>query len=60
MFGGLLYGTDVNWLAQVFNIFINDPIHNTFNWYTDVVASQLRRSLAHRRLTLRPPDAELL
>jgi hypothetical protein len=38
LFGGLLYGTDDNWLAQVLNVFINDPLHEQFNWFMDIVA----------------------
>ncbi|MEO1439572.1 MAG: SH3 domain-containing protein, partial [Chloroflexota bacterium] len=38
MFGGLAYTTDVNWLAQVMAIYINDPQHEQFNFYMDAVA----------------------
>jgi hypothetical protein len=38
MFGGLLYPSDVNWLAQVLNIYVNDPFHEQYHWYMDIVA----------------------
>ncbi len=38
MFGGLLYPTDTNWLAQVLGIFSYDPLREQFNWYMDMVA----------------------
>ncbi len=38
MFGGLLYNTQTNWLAQVLAIYINDPQRETYNWYMDAVA----------------------
>lgn len=38
MFGGLLFSTDNNWLAQVLAIYINDPLREQFNWYMDIVA----------------------
>jgi len=38
MFGGLLYATDVNWLAQVLAIYDRDPWARTYNWYMDMVA----------------------
>lgn len=37
MFGGLLYPTQNNFLAQVLNIFINDPSARDNNWYMDAV-----------------------
>lgn len=37
MFGGLLFPTDNNWLAQVLNIYINDPFAEQNNWYMDIV-----------------------
>lgn len=38
MFGGLLYPTETNWLAQVLNIYEDDPFHERYNWYMDMVA----------------------
>lgn len=38
MFGGLLYPTDENWLAQVLTIFVNDPFGEQNNYFFDVVA----------------------
>lgn len=38
MFGGLLYPTQDNWLAQVLRIYENDPLREQFNWYMDQVA----------------------
>lgn len=38
MFGGLLFSTPNNWLAQVLNIYINDPLREQYNWYMDIVA----------------------
>lgn len=38
MFGGLLYPTESNWLAQVLGIFSYDPQREQFNWYMDMVA----------------------
>ncbi len=38
MFGGLLYGTQDNWLARVLAIIENDPFHEENNWYMDMVA----------------------
>jgi len=38
MFGGLLYSTDVNWLAQVLAIYQGDSQREQFNWFMDVVA----------------------
>ncbi len=38
MFGGLLFGTDDNWLAQVLAIFEDDPLRERYNWYFDMVA----------------------
>jgi hypothetical protein len=37
MVGGLLYPTQNNFLAQVLNIFINDPSAQANNWYMDAV-----------------------
>lgn len=37
MFGGLLYPTPVNWLAQVLSIFSTDPQRQANNWYMDSV-----------------------
>lgn len=37
MFGGLLYPTPENWLAQVLAILINDPLREENNWYFDIV-----------------------
>ena len=38
MFGGLLFSTEVNWLAQVLNIFQDDGFRERYNWYMDAVA----------------------
>ncbi len=38
MFGGLLYPTQENFLAQVMNIYFNDPMRDDFNWFMDIVA----------------------
>jgi hypothetical protein len=38
MFGGLLYPTTNNWLAQVLAIYEDDPFHEQYNWYMDMVA----------------------
>jgi len=38
MFGGLLYATDVNWLAQVLAIYSADGSARRNNWYMDMVA----------------------
>ncbi len=38
MFGGLLYPTENNWLAQVLNIYTQDPFVERNNWYMDLVA----------------------
>lgn len=37
MFGGLLFPTENNWLAQVLNIYVNDPLVEQNNWYMDIV-----------------------
>jgi len=37
MFGGLLFPTENNWLAQVLNIYANDPFVEQNNWYMDIV-----------------------
>lgn len=37
MFGGLLYPSDQNWLAQVLSIFVNDPQGEFNNYYFDIV-----------------------
>jgi hypothetical protein len=37
MFGGLLYPTEQNWLAQVLAIYINDPQAEFNNYYFDIV-----------------------
>lgn len=38
MFGGLLYPTENNWLAQVLKIYADDPFVERYNWYMDIVA----------------------
>ncbi len=38
MFGGLLYNSGDNWLAQVLAIYQNDPRREEFNWYFDIAA----------------------
>ncbi len=38
MFGGLVYGTEDNWLARVLAIYQNDPFRAENNWYMDIVA----------------------
>jgi hypothetical protein len=38
MFGGLLYPSEDNWLARVLAIYVNDPFHEQYNWYMDIVA----------------------
>lgn len=38
LFGGLLYNTQANWLAQVLAIYIKDPQREANNWYMDAVA----------------------
>ncbi len=38
IFGGLLYNSGYNWLAQVLAIFENDPRRDEFNWYFDIAA----------------------
>lgn len=38
MFGGLLFNSGTNWLAQVLSIYINDPQRESNNWYMDAVA----------------------
>jgi hypothetical protein len=37
MFGGLLYPTSNNFLAEVLNIYVNDASAPAHNWYMDVV-----------------------
>ncbi len=37
MFGGLLYPTHRNWLAEVMRVIASDPMHETHNWYFDAV-----------------------
>lgn len=36
MFGGLLYPTGSNFMAQVLNVIINDPLREQYNWYFDI------------------------
>jgi len=38
MFGGLLYPTGSNFMAQVLNVLINDPLRDQYNWYFDLAA----------------------
>lgn len=38
MFGGLLFSGNDNWLARVLAIYINDPLHEEYNWFMDAVA----------------------
>jgi hypothetical protein len=38
MFAGLLFGTNDNWLARVLAIYQDDPFHEAYNWYMDMVA----------------------
>ena len=38
MFGGLLYPTQENWLAQVLRVIVNDPVRAKHNWYMDAIA----------------------
>ncbi len=38
MFGGLLFGSKDNWLARVLAIYQDDPFHEAYNWYMDMVA----------------------
>jgi hypothetical protein len=38
MFGGLLYPTQGNWLAQVLSVFQEEPNPEAHNWYMDAVA----------------------
>lgn len=38
MFGGLLYPTENNWLAQVLSIYSTDPQREANNWFMDIVA----------------------
>lgn len=38
MFGGLLYNSSENWLAQVLNRYLKDPFREQYNWYMDAVA----------------------
>ncbi len=37
MFGGLLFPTEDNFLAQVLNVIVQDPAHQANNWYFDIV-----------------------
>jgi len=37
MFGGLLYPTGSNFMAQVLNVIINDPLRDQYDWYFDLV-----------------------
>jgi hypothetical protein len=37
MFGGLLFGTGDNWLAQVLAIYEDDPFREQHNWYMDAI-----------------------
>jgi hypothetical protein len=37
MFGGLLFGGTDNWLARVLAIYEDDPFHEEYNWYMDIV-----------------------
>ncbi len=37
MFGGLLYPTHRNWLAEVMRVIARDPMHEAHNWYFDAV-----------------------
>jgi hypothetical protein len=38
MFGGLLYPSTDNWLARVLAIYEDDPFHEQYNWYLDMIA----------------------
>jgi hypothetical protein len=38
MFGGLLFSGTDNWLARVLAIYEDDPFHEEYNWYMDIVA----------------------
>lgn len=38
MFAGLLFGSNDNWLARVLAIYQDDPFHEAYNWYMDMVA----------------------
>lgn len=38
MFAGLLFGDSDNWLARVLAIYQDDPFHEAYNWYMDMVA----------------------
>jgi hypothetical protein len=38
MFGGLLFSGNDNWLARVLAIYEDDPFHEEYNWYMDMVA----------------------
>jgi hypothetical protein len=38
MFGGLLFSGGDNWLARVLAIYQDDPFHEDYNWYMDMVA----------------------
>ncbi|GAB5491738.1 MAG: hypothetical protein Phog2KO_19530 [Phototrophicaceae bacterium] len=38
MFGGLLYSTPDNWMAQVLARYDNDPLARSNNWFMDAVA----------------------
>lgn len=37
MFGGLLFNTNDNWLARVLAIYEDDPFHEEYNWYMDII-----------------------
>jgi hypothetical protein len=38
MIGGMLYPDENNWLAQVLNVYINDPMAERHNWFMDIIA----------------------
>jgi len=38
MFGGLLFNSGDNWLARVLAIYENDPFHEEYDWYMDMIA----------------------
>ncbi len=38
MFAGLLFGSNDNWLARVLAIYQDDPFHEAYNWYMDMVS----------------------